>query len=94
MTHFSELHKEWMGLALAEAEQTRQSGDVPIGAVVLDATGRVVGRGRNRREADADPTGRRATPVLISRDTLAVDPDGFRWEICHNPGPIGQKVLP
>ena len=57
MTHFSELHNEWMGLALAEAEQTRQSGDVPIGAVVLDATGRVVGRGRNRREADADPTG-------------------------------------
>lgn len=23
-----------------------------------------------------------------------VDPDGFRWEICFNPGPIGAKVLP
>ena len=23
-----------------------------------------------------------------------VDPDGFRWEICHNPSEIGQKVLP
>ncbi|PUA80862.1 VOC family protein [Nocardioides currus] len=23
-----------------------------------------------------------------------VDPDGFRWEIAYNPGPIGQKVLP
>lgn len=23
-----------------------------------------------------------------------VDPDGFRWEICFNPGPIGEKVLP
>lgn len=23
-----------------------------------------------------------------------VDPEGFRWEICFNPGPIGQKVLP
>lgn len=22
------------------------------------------------------------------------DPDGFRWEIAHNPGPIGQEVLP
>ena len=22
------------------------------------------------------------------------DPDGFRWEICYNPGPIGQEVLP
>jgi predicted lactoylglutathione lyase len=22
------------------------------------------------------------------------DPDGYRWEIAHNPGPIGEKVLP
>ena len=22
------------------------------------------------------------------------DPDGFRWEICYNPGPLGQEVLP
>jgi uncharacterized protein len=22
------------------------------------------------------------------------DPDGFRWEVCYNPGPIGQEVLP
>lgn len=22
------------------------------------------------------------------------DPDGFRWEICMNPGPIGESVLP
>ena len=22
------------------------------------------------------------------------DPDGYRWEVAHNPGPIGQVVLP
>ena len=22
------------------------------------------------------------------------DPDGYRWEIAYNPGPIGQMVLP
>jgi len=22
------------------------------------------------------------------------DPDGFRWEVCYNPGPIGKVVLP
>lgn len=22
------------------------------------------------------------------------DPDGYRWEIAHNPGPIGESVLP
>ena len=42
--------------ALAEAEAARATGDVPVGAVVLDRTGTIVARGRNRREAAADPT--------------------------------------
>lgn len=46
-----------MQLALAEARACAVSGDVPIGAVVLDESGEVIGRGRNLREADADPTG-------------------------------------
>ena len=33
-----------------------ETGDVPVGAVVLDASGTVIARGRNRREADGDPT--------------------------------------
>ncbi len=45
-----------MRAALDEARAARASYDVPIGAVVLDPDGRVVGRGRNRREADGDPT--------------------------------------
>jgi tRNA(adenine34) deaminase len=45
-----------MELALAEAEQTRGSADVPIGAVVVDAAGEVIGRGHNEREATGDPT--------------------------------------
>ena len=45
-----------MGLALAEAALTHGTGDVPVGAVVVDATGTVLGAGRNRRELDADPT--------------------------------------
>jgi tRNA(adenine34) deaminase len=46
-----------MRLALAEAELALPSGDVPVGAVVLDPTGRVIGRGHNQREAVGDPTG-------------------------------------
>ena len=46
-----------MRAALDEARQTRDSGDVPIGAVVLDAAGEVIGRGHNVRERDGDPTG-------------------------------------
>ncbi|WP_235522265.1 nucleoside deaminase [Cellulomonas sp. Root137] len=46
-----------MGLALDEARRAVLTGDVPVGAVVLGPTGDVVGRGRNVREARADPTG-------------------------------------
>ena len=45
-----------MRVALAEAAAAIGTGDVPVGAVILDAAGVVVARGRNRREADADPT--------------------------------------
>jgi tRNA(adenine34) deaminase len=40
--------------ALAQAEAA--ADDVPVGAIVVDGSGTVIGRGRNRREADADPT--------------------------------------
>jgi tRNA(adenine34) deaminase len=43
-------------LALAEARRALPAGDVPIGAVVLDARGQVLATGFNRREADGDPT--------------------------------------
>jgi tRNA(adenine34) deaminase len=48
-------YDDLMGLAL---EQARLAGDdVPIGAVVVDADGVVIGRGCNVRERDHDPTG-------------------------------------
>jgi tRNA(adenine34) deaminase len=46
-----------MRAALDEARAALATDDVPIGAVVVDETGLVVGRGRNVREAEADPTG-------------------------------------
>jgi tRNA(adenine34) deaminase len=45
-----------MGLALAEAARATGTDDVPVGAVVVDASGAVIGSGVNRREADHDPT--------------------------------------
>lgn len=45
-----------MGLALDEARRCLASGDVPVGAVVLDPDGRVLGAGHNEREAERDPT--------------------------------------
>ena len=45
----------WMREALAEAERALAHGDVPVGAVAV-RDGAIVGRGHNRKEADADPT--------------------------------------
>jgi tRNA(adenine34) deaminase len=46
-----------MRAALAEAVQAADTGDVPIGAVVVNGSGEVIGSGHNVRERDADPTG-------------------------------------
>ena len=55
--------------ALLEARAAIATSDVPIGAVVLDPAGAVIGRGRNRREADADPTAH--AEVLALREAAA-----------------------
>lgn len=44
----SEIMRECLDAALAEAEQGRREGGIPIGAV-LEIDGRIVGRGHNRR---------------------------------------------
>jgi tRNA(adenine34) deaminase len=45
-----------MRLAIAQAVLAGESGEIPIGAVVLDAQGEVLAAAGNRREADHDPT--------------------------------------
>ena len=45
-----------MDLALAEAERAGELGEVPIGAVVADASGKVLARAGNRTLALRDPT--------------------------------------
>ena len=42
--------------AFALAEEAAADGEIPIGAVVVDRDGNIIGRGRNRRES-GDPLG-------------------------------------
>ena len=46
-----------MRRALELAHIAAQSGEVPVGAVVVDARGTVIGEAHNRTEADHDPAG-------------------------------------
>jgi tRNA(adenine34) deaminase len=45
-----------MTLALAEAEAAARRGEVPVGAIVVDRSGKVLAAAGNRVEADRDPT--------------------------------------
>src|SRR5258706_2914157 len=46
----------WMKEALALAEEAAADGEIPVGAVIVDSEGVIIGRGRNRRES-GDPLG-------------------------------------
>ncbi|HVV31158.1 MAG TPA: nucleoside deaminase [Mycobacteriales bacterium] len=69
-----------MRRALDEARACAASRDVPVGAVVLDATGTVIGTGRNARERDGDPTAH--AEMLALRAAVRVHGDGWRLTGC------------
>ena len=45
-----------MRLALVEAQKARLKGEVPVGAVIVDEQGRIIGRGFNQSISGHDPT--------------------------------------
>jgi tRNA(adenine34) deaminase len=55
MSHQPLPYEDAMRLALAQAHEAAAHGDVPIGAVVLDGSGDMVGAGHNHRIVDGDP---------------------------------------
>lgn len=52
----TELDERWMTQALDEARAALAHADVPVGCVIVDGAGELLGRGHNRREVDGDPT--------------------------------------
>ncbi|SMH45017.1 tRNA-adenosine deaminase [Rathayibacter oskolensis] len=66
----------WMRSALEEARRAEEWGDVPVGAVVVDADGVVIGRGRNERELHRDPTAH--AEIVALREAAAARAD---WQL-------------
>jgi tRNA(adenine34) deaminase len=76
--------------ALDEAHAAARSGEVPIGAVVIDAAGTVIGVGRNEREATHDPTAH-AEVVALRAASAAVGDwrlDGCTLAVTLEPCPM------
>jgi len=71
---------EAMRMAIVEAEAAAAaSGDVPVGAVLLNGSGEIVATGRNEKELHKDPTAH-AEIVAIRKATAAVQ--DWRLEDC------------
>nr|WP_209897835.1 nucleoside deaminase [Nocardia goodfellowii] len=70
---------EMVRAALAAAA-TADPRDVPVGAVVFDASGRELSRAANAREALGDPTAH--AEVLALRQAAQLHGDGWRLEGC------------
>ena len=70
---------EAMGLALAVAAGAPVLGDVPVGAVVLDPSGAVIGQGHNLREALGDPL---AHAEVVALRAAASARGGWRLDDC------------
>lgn len=65
--------------ALELASRAATGGDVPVGAVVLDPSGAVIGEGWNLREVDADPT---AHAEVVALRAAARHTGSWRLEDC------------
>ena len=50
-------HEGYMARALELAQEALAEGEVPVGCVIVWEDGRIVGEGRNRREAEGDALG-------------------------------------
>ncbi|PRY53389.1 tRNA-adenosine deaminase [Knoellia remsis] len=68
-----------MRRALELASRAGREGDVPVGAVVLDPAGEVIGEGRNLREVDTDPT---AHAEVVALRAAARHTGSWRLEGC------------
>ncbi len=72
-------HERYMAAALALAREAAQAGEVPVGCVIVK-DGNIIGRGRNRREADASALGH-AELLAIAEACRYVG--GWRLGDCH-----------
>ncbi|BAZ07602.1 tRNA adenosine(34) deaminase TadA [Calothrix sp. NIES-3974] len=81
LTQYSEylIHRQWMKHALELAKFAGDAGDVPVGAVVIDANGNLIAEGANRKERDRDPT---AHAEIIALRTAAQRLKTWRLQPC------------
>ena len=71
--------EEYMTLCIELAKKAAQMGECPVGAIVIDGDGQIIGRGYNRRETDNSPT---AHAEIIAIEEAARKLDSWRLSDC------------
>lgn len=62
-------NSDYMRYALSLATEAAENGEVPVGCIVVDGSGKIIGRGRNRREE----TGKATAHAEIEAIEMACD---------------------
>lgn len=84
-----------MTLALREAERALDEDEVPVGAVVVAADGRIVGKAHNQRETLQDPTAH-AEMLALTQAAAALEQwrlDGTTLYVTLEPCPMCAGAL-
>lgn len=72
-------HRQWMTQALELAAKAGAVGEIPVGAVIIDANQNLIATGENRKERDKDPT---AHAEIIALRAAAKKLDNWRLNQC------------
>src|SRR5580765_1086053 len=88
----------WLGRALVLASRAGEAGDVPVGAVVVSPSGKVIGEGWNEREVESsgyDPTAHAEVVALraAARHTGSWRLDGCTLAVTLEPCPMCAGAL-
>lgn len=72
-------HYEYLLLAFDEAEKAKSAGTFPIGAVLVDSDGNVIGRGHNKVFSDGDITAHAEMEVIRQASDKLLDLEAKRF---------------
>jgi tRNA(adenine34) deaminase len=73
-----EQHRFWMDRAIDLAKNAGEYGEIPVGAIIVNADQQIIATGENRKERDQDPTAH--AEILAIRGACKVLKD---WHLNH-----------
>jgi len=72
-----ENHEYYMNLALSLAKEAGADGEAPVGCVIIDDEGNIIGKGRNRREKENSALAHAELEAIENAGKALAD-----WRLC------------